>query len=339
MHSLRSIVVAGLLWLAACARHAPAPAAKAPNAPAVKVALAEVVRSGGEPQAVAAALHARERATLSARIAATILELPRREGDSVAQGALLVRLDDAALHAAHAAALASARSAESELARAEALLRKGAATPREHEQAQAAAAGARAAVAGAQDALAYAVLRAPFAGRVVARPASLGDVTAPGKPLLELEGAFGVELRAWLDRRQADALRLGQRVSALVDGVPEPVPATVRVLVPAADPATHRFEVRAELEPGLGLRAGLFARLLLPPAADEQRLLVPTRALLRRGGLVGAFVVDAGRARLRWVAVGGAAGDATEVRAGLAAGEKVVLDPAGLGDGGAVEER
>jgi hypothetical protein len=113
----------------------------------------------------------------------------------------------------------------------------------------------------------------------------------------------------------------------------------VRVLVPAADPATHRFEVRAELEPGLGLRAGLFARLLLPPAADEQRLLVPTRALLRRGGLVGAFVVDAGRARLRWVAVGGAAGDATEVRAGLAAGEKVVLDPAGLGDGGAVEER
>jgi hypothetical protein len=50
------------------------------------------------------------------------------------------------------------------------------------------------------------------------------------------------------------------------------------------------------------------------------------------------FVVSEGRARLRWVAVGGSEGDRTEVRAGIEAGERVALDPSGLSDGVAVAE-
>jgi RND family efflux transporter MFP subunit len=343
MHSLgivraSAVALAGVFALAACAPRAQPPS-PGPAPAAASVALAEVVRGAAEARAVPASVHARERATLSARIAASIVELPHREGDAVAQGALLVRLDDAALRAALAAAEAGAQAAQSDRARAQALLEKGAATPREREQAEAAAAAARAAVSAAQDALAYAVLRAPFAGRIVARPASLGDVAGPGKPLVELEGAFGLELRAALEQQPALALRPGQRLRVLVDGQPQPLQAIVRVVVPAADPATHRFEIRADLPQAAGLRAGLFARLLLPAVAGEERLLVPTRALLQRGGLVGAFVVDAGRARLRWIAVGAADGEATEVRAGLDAGERVVLDPAGLADGAAVRER
>jgi hypothetical protein len=56
-----------------------------------------------------------------------------------------------------------------------------------------------------------------------------------------------------------------------------------------------------------------------------------------RGGLTGVFVVSGNRAFLRWVALGASVGSATEVRAGVEAGEHVVIEPMGLVDGARVE--
>lgn len=343
---MRSVVTTflglGVLTAAAsgCTHPAPPPAAGAPGGPPVAVTTGEVVRTTGVADSFApATVHARERATLSARIPASVIELPHREGDFVAAGALLVRLDDGALRSTAVAAEAAARAAEVDLERTESLLRKGAATPRELDDARTRAAATRAAVDGAKDNLAYAVLRAPFAGRVVSRLANLGDVVAPGRSLIEIEGATGLELRASLESELAASIQPGQRLRALVDGQPEPLTAIVRVLVPSADPATHRFEVRADLPSAPGLRAGLFARLALPAPGSEERLFVPTRAVFRRGGLVGVFVVAEKRARLRWIAVGAPEGDKTEVRAGLEAGERVALEPQPLTDGAPVQEK
>jgi hypothetical protein len=57
-----------------------------------------------------------------------------------------------------------------------------------------------------------------------------------------------------------------------------------------------------------------------------------------RGGLNGLFVAEDGVARLRWVALGERAGDAVEIRAGIEAGERVILDPAGLVEGAPIRE-
>jgi RND family efflux transporter MFP subunit len=265
------------------------------------------------------------------------VELPHREGDAVDRGALLVRIEDAALQSSLAAAEAAREAAEAERKRVEALLARGAVTPREAEDARARAAAAHAAREAARDALSYAVLRAPFDGVVAARPASLGDVVTPGRPLLELEGRAGLEVKAALDEVLLALARPGRAVSARVDGLTEPVPATLRAISPAGDPATHRFEARADLADAPGLRSGLFARLVFPAPPGEARLVVPASAVLARGGLHGVFVVAEGRARLRWVAVGETASGLTEVRAGVEAGERVATDPAGLADGVRVE--
>ncbi|HET9317574.1 MAG TPA: efflux RND transporter periplasmic adaptor subunit, partial [Vicinamibacteria bacterium] len=114
------------------------------------------------------------------------------------------------------------------------------------------------------------------------------------------------------------------------------LPVTVLSVSAAGDPATHRFEVRASLPERQGLRSGLFARLLVPMASTDARLSVPAAALVRRGGLAGVFVVADARARLRWVAVGAPRGERIEVRAGVGAGEEVVIDPGVLEDGALV---
>jgi RND family efflux transporter MFP subunit len=206
----------------------------------------------------------------------------------------------------------------------------------ELEQATAAASAASAQLTAAKENLAYAALRAPFAGRVAARRVNLGDVASPGQALIEIEGAGGLELVATVESALAVALRPGARLEALVDGQAAPITATVTAIAPSGDPTTHRFELKADLRAAPGLRAGLFARLLVPGVAAESRLLVPASAVFERGGLTGLFVVGDGRARLRWVAPGAVDGDRVEIRSGVEAGERVATDPEGLADGAPV---
>jgi RND family efflux transporter MFP subunit len=297
-----------------------------------------VERTGAASAAVPAIVQGRQRAALAARIPASVVELPWREGDRVPAGAVAARLDDTALRSSLAAAEAAARTADVDLARVEALLKKGAATPKEADEGRSRAAAAAAAVAAARDGLSYAVLRAPFEGTVASRSASVGDVVSPGTTLIEIEGSGGLEARATVDADLVSELRPGLALQAQVDGQPAPLTATVRAVSASGDPATHRFEVRADLPAASGLRSGLFARLLVPSPAGGSRLVVPTAAVFQRGGLSGVFVIAEARARLRWVAVGATAGALTEVRAGVEAGERVALEPAGLVDAAPVTE-
>jgi RND family efflux transporter MFP subunit len=273
---------------------------------------------------------------LAARVSASVIELPWREGDRVGAGAVVARLDDAALRSALAAAESGAQAAEVDRARFEALLAKGAATPREVEESVARAAASRAAVAMARENLAYAALRAPFAGTIASLPARVGDVVSPGAAVIEVEGDSGLEALATVDAASISRLRPGESVEVLVDGQPGPLQATVRAIAQAGDPATHRFEVKADLPRAEGLRSGLFARLRVPAAEGAATLSVPASGVFARGGLTGVFVVADGAARLRWVAAGVPAGGRVEIRAGLEAGERVALDPAGLAEGLAV---
>jgi RND family efflux transporter MFP subunit len=327
------------LGVAACGGHGKPKAEGPATGPTRDVKTAEVVRTGGAGEvAVPGTVQARRRAALSARMPASVTDLPYREGQWVQAGAVVVRLDDAALRAAVAAAEAGVKAAEADLARTKALLEKGASTPRELEQMTAAASAAQAQLTAAKDSLSYSALRAPFAGRVASRRVNLGDVVNPGMPLIEIEGEGGLELRATVESEIAATLRPGAKVKAVVDGQPAPLTATVTAVAPSGDPTTHRFEVKADLPGASGLRAGLFARLLVPGLAADPRITVPAGALFERGGLTGLFVVADGKARLRWVAIGARDGEAVEIRAGVEPGERVVLDPAGLVDGNPVRE-
>ena len=336
----RAAVLAMALGLAACAGRGTTKVSAPPAGPAKSVTTAEVVRSGGTGEvAVPGVVQARMRAALTARAPASVTELPYDEGQPVAAGAVVVRLGDGAVRAAVAAAEAGVRAADAELDRNRALVEEGVVPRRALEQAAAAASAARAQLTAARDSLAYSALRAPFAGRVAARRVNLGDVVTPGMALIEIEGGSGLEVRATVESKVAATLRPGVNVRALVDGQPGPLAATVTAMAPSGDATTHRFEVKADLPPAPDLRAGLFARLLVPDAAAEPRLIVPASALLERGGLTGLVVVRDGRARLRWVAAGARDGGVVEIRAGVEAGERVAKDPAGLTDGAAVTER
>jgi len=120
----------------------------------------------------------------------------------------------------------------------------------------------------------------------------------------------------------------GMKIKVSVDAASSLDPAgTVAEIVPAADPASHSFLVKIDLQPSPQLRAGMYATALIPTGSREA-IVAPRSAIVLRGSLACAYVLDSqGIAQLRYVTLGAQQGHLVEVLSGLTGGEKLVDDP------------
>lgn len=319
--------------LQACRRAAP-PEASADVTP-IEVRTARA-GGGGEAYAeVPGTVEAVRAAAIASRVSAVVESVEVEEGTRVRAGDLLVRLDGRDVRARVEAAEAGLRATRAQRDRLRSLFAKGAATQLELEAAEASDAAALADRDAARAQLEYVDLRAPFDGLVTDKNARAGDLALPGEPLVVLQGAGRLRVSASVSKSQAEKLRLGATLLAILeDG--SPVTTRVSILGPAGDPASRRSLVKSDLPAGTDARAGSFARLRLPRGDEEPQALLPAAAVFERGALTGVYVVEDGRARLRWISPGETVGEAVLVRAGVAPGEEVILDPPALRDGAPV---
>ena len=345
--------VAALVVASACG-HEEAQHAQA-DLPTLRVAVADVQEiRGPKPIEVRGVVQPARQATLSSRTMGPVMSLDVRAGDIVAKDQTLLeiqpemsegQLDQA--EGALAQAKAALALAERNYKRFETLHAEKAASDLEFEMAQMQLEQARGAVTQAEGAVRTAssvakdsVVRAPFAARVVSTMVEVGDLVAPGRPLVTVESLGGFQM--WLTVREADSHRVavGQEVEMKFDARPELGTIKDRIveIVPSADPATHTFTVKVTL-PKIDVRSGLSGRALLPGDEDEY-IAVPSSAVHRRGGLELVILRDDdGTARTRAVTTGQALPDnRVEVLSGLKPGDVVVLDaPGPLADGTPLE--
>jgi membrane fusion protein, multidrug efflux system len=282
----------------------------------------------------------RVEATLSSRLAAPVVEVRAVPGTRVREGTVLVRLETHETESALAGARSALEAARAALAMAtknrerfEKLEGRGAAAAIELDRVRQEEAGAAAAFAGAEAGVrraeadrAQAVLTAPFDSVVLEKMVSEGDLAAPGKPLVRLASLSGRRVEAAPSEEETARLSPGDSVEISIDG--KTLSGRVAEIVGAVDPQTRRRTIRADLPADVEPPVGAFARLVLPGAAVD-RLVVPQRAIVARGGLELVWAVGPdGRVALRYVRTGAALPDGTvEVRSGLDAGDRVVLDP------------
>lgn len=295
-------------------------------------------------------------AFVSSRVVGPITALRVQAGDVVRQNAPLLDIQPSAIDGqvaqaggALAQATAALSLAERNFRRFESLNADGAASDLEldmarmqYEQAQGAVEQAAGAVKSATSIADEAVVRAPFPARVVDTLAEVGDLAAPGRPLVRVESLSGQQI--WLTVREADIGRVatGQELRVRFDTRPDlgTVSATVAEIVPSADPATHTFTVKASLV-GVEVMSGMSARAALPGAAATL-LAVPASAVHRRGGLELVVVRAAdGTARTRAVTTGRSlSGERVEILSGLLADDQVAVDtPGPVADGTPLEVR
>jgi RND family efflux transporter MFP subunit len=274
----------------------------------------------------------------ASRVAARVMRVDVRSGDRVKPGQVLVELDESDLRGQLAQAEGEVAASEAELARAaadekrfSALFSRGSVTAREHESADAAykaaqakAGQAKAALAAARSAFEYAIVRSSVRGVVVERMVEAGDMAMPGNPLVRLydDGALRAELEVPEELR--GQIALGTPLDLQVGPDRAIYHARVDEIVPAADPASRSFIVRANLPAGKELTPGTFVRATFASGTAEVLTVAP-QAVEEIGQLHMVRVYQNGEIESRMVSVGRKRGDRVEILAGLRPGERVLL--------------
>lgn len=287
-------------------------------------------------------IEAVNRATVSAQTSGRIVELPYDVDDFVPAGEVIVRFRDteqqAGVSQAQAAleeAIARNQQAQKSLERITGLRDEGVVsqadfdrTEAEAEAASARLESARAALETAQEQLEYTRVRAPYAGIVTARHVEPGELAQPGQPLMS--GLSLEKLRVLVDVPQSliGSVR-NEKNLQVITPQGERFDAEITSIFPFADEATHSFRLRAEL-PTLE-ETILFPGMLVKTVfitGDREVLLVPVEAIARRGEVTGVYIeTDEGRLQLRQVRTGRENNGRVEILSGLAADERVALDP------------
>ena len=95
----------------------------------------------------------------------------------------------------------------------------------------------------------------------------------------------------------------------------------------SANPITRTHTVKLSLTGSpVGVNSGAFARVAFQ-RGERSTLLVPSSAVVVRGGITGVFVVgDDQIARFRMVRTGLTYGDSIEIQAGVVVGERVLAE-------------
>ncbi len=291
----------------------------------------------------AAEVRARTESALGFQVPGRLVQRHAEVGQRVRAGQVLAEIDPQDLRLAEQAAGAALQAAEAaatrtaaDLARFEGLHAQGFISDAEllrHRTAARAAeaqrAQARAQVGVQGNQAAYASLRAPADGVIMAVLAEPGTVLATGTPVLRLahagprDAVFGVPedavqgVRAIVGRADAAEVRLWGRDDWL--------PATLREVAASADPVTRAFQIKADLG-AASAELGQTATVRLRGPQVDGALRLPLTALREHEGGSAVWLLDAASmtVRLQPVTVGGADGNDALIAGGLAPGAEVV---------------
>ena len=343
----------------------------------VEVQVADVVAIGNGGAASASVLDAtgyvvaRRMATVSAKVPGKVREVLIEEGQRVEPGQVIATLDPidaeqqrtlsaSQLQAARSQAAgvqAQLKEAEANAARLGALVGQKLVSRAQYEQAIAQRDSLRAQLATAQrnaqvaaDGLRISaqgvdntIVRAPFAGVVIAKAAQPGEIVSP----MAAGGGFtrtGIGTIVDMDSLEVE-VEVGEAfIGRVKPGMPTEtvlnayqdwkIPGKVIAIIPAADRGKATVKVRvgidakdARIVPDMGARVS-FLEEAKPVQADvKPGVLVPAAAIVERDGKDVAFAIDGEAVQQRTLKLGRTLGDDREVLEGLSGGDAVVLDP------------
>jgi len=172
------------------------------------------------------------------------------------------------------------------------------------------------------------IVTSPADGIVAELGTREGMTVTSGALLFRINGLDTVWVNAELPESQVSLVRPGNAVEARAPALPGIVfSGRVSALLPEINAATRTLKARVELaNPGRRLVPGMFATINFTPATRREALLVPTEAVIQTGKRSVVIVAqDDGRFAPVNVETGIEAGGRTEIRKGLAAGQKVVV--------------
>jgi membrane fusion protein (multidrug efflux system) len=351
-HSRLAAALVAVVWATACGESAPPP----PPPPEVLV----VAATARDVPVISEWLGTTEGsvdAQIRAQVAGYLVSRDFEEGQLVRKGTLLFRIDPRTFEAALDQAQGDLGRAQAELersrldvARYTPLVKEGAVSRQEFDNAvqrqrgaEAQVQAARAAAEKARIELGFAEIRSPIDGIVGVAQAQLGEFVGPSDPdplttvsqLDPIRVSFPLSEQEYLRFAPAfqqavkdQGFREGALQMILADGSLYPHRGTGYPAGREIDPKTGTITVKGVFpNPDLVLRPGLYARVRVETGVLPGAIVVPQRALQDLQGTAQlAIVKPDDTVELRSVAKGPSWGALAVITSGLAAGERVIVE-------------
>ena len=196
------------------------------------------------------------------------------------------------------------------------------------DSAKARQASAQAALDQAQEQLGYTIVTAPYSGFVVERHVQLGEIANPGKPLMTGFSLEKLRVKAEIPQQYAMAIRKANTAVIYGPGG-QNIKANSLTVFPFADPKSNTVTVRIALPDGT---KAVFPGMLVKTAfkvGERSSLTVPAKAIVRRGEVTGAYIIDEkGSIVLQQITAGRiGTDDMVEILSGLKQGDVIAMNP------------
>lgn len=323
--------------LTACSKSAPSPKETLPTA---KVSIRVInSQSHTSTEPAMGTVRPKLRATLEAKIAGRIDQLAVVQGQHVKKGNLVAQLDLREVRAKLDQAVATRVQSARDWERVQVLFREHSATQSDYDAAESRNRSAQAAVAELEAMLGFGKISAPFDGIITRKVADVGDLAAPGKPLVEIEQPDSLRFEANVPESFISRIQQDDTLTVRLPAMGKTVDAKVSEIGPVIDPDSRTFLVKLDLPRSADLRSGFFGYLDVP-VEKASWLTVPDSAVVQRGQMEIVFVVTNNTAHLRLVKTGKRSADSVEILSGISSGESVVLaDASSLVDGQPIETK
>ncbi len=344
--ALLAAIVAVIVWVA---MREPAAVTSAAAAATLPLELASVDVASVELQTLSRSLPLSGsmspivQATLKSKVGGEVELVPLREGQDVREGEVLARIDTRNLQAQYDRQLAAVDRARADLDLAtlnrdknRALLEQHYISQNTYEATESAFAGmvanlklAEADARLAKISLADAVIRAPFAGTIAKRHVQPGEKVSPDSTIVTLVDLRQMVLEAAVPAADIPAVEIGQPARFRVGGfgTREFVGEVQRINPITADGSRAITVYIAVPNDTRALKGGMFAQGALTLDKTEPVLAVPQRAVREEAGVAYVYTLRDDKIERTSVKVGAASPGSSfvEVRAGLAAGDRVIV--------------
>ncbi|MEO7810987.1 MAG: efflux RND transporter periplasmic adaptor subunit [Usitatibacter sp.] len=327
-----SLVGVGALSYWAGTRSSPAPAAaaapaKGGPAPGVVVEAARVAMVK-LPRALTAvgSLRSDETVIVRPEIAGRISRIGFREGERVAKGSVLVKLDDSVQQADLDKARANLTLARTKFERSVDLRNKGFLSSQAQEEADNNLKVAQADAELMQARISKATIRAPFSGTIGLRLVSVGDYVKEGQDLVNLESLDPLKVDFRVPELALSQVKDGQTIQVSLDALPDKAyDGRIVAINPLLDANGRSIVIRAQVPNRDGtLRPGMFARVRLFTSGLKDTMVVPEESLFPIGDDKYVYKVVEGKATRQKIEIGARREGRVEVVNGLAPDDVVV---------------
>ena len=274
-------------------------------------------------------LEAQEMVEIKSEVEGTIDKIAFSQGQKVKKGDILIHFHQERLKASVDQAEANLKLSESVKKRYEPLIKNGAITSLELDQAINSVEVNRAVVEAAKAELSTATIVAHFDGVMGQRLVSEGQYISRGESLSFIINQDLMKVNFRLPEKYLSQLQEGQVVGVKVEAYPADQFAGEIVFIdPRVDEVSRTILITAKISNSEGkLRQGMFANLSLTLYKKKEAIVVPETALIFKGEDISVYtVLGNGKVKNRSINVGIHFGENVEVTKGLNEGEIVIVE-------------